>query len=542
MLCLVPVPFEAHIELLRGFLDRRAEILERIQGLLNAQRKPASYQQDQRLLSRHFEDCFSTESRLRRQLDEAHWASGFKPRETPGLHNDLVDPGEMMVRAFHLWRQTFWPGRSGRERYALTLFNLYILRRLTLLSMRLWDDGADKAGDRLTLAQAVLDRAWSLTPADHPVLVRDLRWLIPVAQSPTTDELFGYFNVAKCIAESFSENDRLEILKAGVRMAGGHLRSQLRHISVQKGLVLDDHRLVLSTRRSNALDFALLIQGLVPLLDAYERASIHGDPAKRVELADTICQGISPDPELFLNRLDLLGPYSMIEHLFITMDGDGHAAYTPMGERHVQLVQQYEARIHRLAKTLHDDCRQFKPVDGAYSPYGVLYGFSSNLLEHMAFKSLQPDAVTAFSLEDIFTAGGADKRSWVRGWRKLPHVQPEMAKLFEYPQQFAEEIFARLEAAFRRASNGETKQPGRVDVPMKYFRSSDKQLVAEQKAEPYDQKQLLHERMEGEFLVSYQTSGGWVAVTKDVLSEGVDITDLPREAAEVLRLMRLRPV
>jgi hypothetical protein len=69
-------------------------------------------------------------------------------------------------------------------------------------------------------------------------------------------------------------------------------------------------------------------------------------------LAGAICQGISPDPELFLNRVELLGAYSMIEHLFITTDRDGHVVYTPMGQRHVQLLHEYEARIGRVSKPL----------------------------------------------------------------------------------------------------------------------------------------------------------------------------------------------
>ena len=104
------VPFRAHIELLHFFLARRDEIVERIQGVLNAQRKPIEYLQDGPLLSRHVEDCFFTltgvthsQSRLRGQLADAHWASGFKPREIPGLHNGLIDPAEMMIRGFHLW-------------------------------------------------------------------------------------------------------------------------------------------------------------------------------------------------------------------------------------------------------------------------------------------------------------------------------------------------------------------------------------------------------------------------------------------------------
>jgi len=562
-------PFDAHVELLQLFLLHRDEIVGRIQELLNAQRKPIQYLQDVPLLSRHFQDCFFSlpaisreQSRLRGLLEEAHWASGFKPRKSPGLHNDLVDPAEMMVRAFHLWRQTHWPGHNGRVRYAHTLFNLYVIRCLALLSMRLWDAGPNGIGDRLSQVQGLLDQLWKITPANQPVLVRDVRWLIPLAQSPTTDELAGYFEVLGRIAESFSKQDQIEIHKAGVRMACGHLRSQLRHISVQKGVSFDDNSLVLSSRKSNALDCALLIQCLVPLLDAYEHSMQENH--ERLELADTICQAISPDPELFLNRFDLLGPYSMIEHLFITTGGGEDIVYTPMGLRHLQLLKEYEARIRRLSKPLSDDCPRFRPVEGVYSPYGVLFGFSSNLIEHMAFKTLLPDAVTGFSLEDVFSGGDADRLAWVSGWRKLPHVKPEMAKMFEYPQQFAENIFARVEHALRRISEDTATasvQSGRLfivpaedlhadpklsqipDLSVQYIQSSDMQIVGARKASYFEQTQLLHSRLEGEFVLSYKTSGGWVAISKDILTEvlgaghDVKIDGLPHAAAGVSSLM-----
>ena len=88
--------FEAHVELLHSFLSQRDAIVEKIQGLLNAQRKPIQHQQDTLLLTRHFEECFFTREQLnlKNQLDEVHWVSGFKPRKTPGLHNDLIDPAE----------------------------------------------------------------------------------------------------------------------------------------------------------------------------------------------------------------------------------------------------------------------------------------------------------------------------------------------------------------------------------------------------------------------------------------------------------------
>jgi hypothetical protein len=578
------VPFQAHIELLQFFLAHRDDIVERIQGVLNAQRKPIEYLRDGSLLSRHFEDCFfigvtESQSRLRGQLEDAHWASGFRPRELPGLHNGLVDPAEMMIRAFHMWGQTRWPGRNGRVHYAHTLFNLYVIRCLELLSMRVWDaglvrpslgeGGSSSAGDRLSHVQGVLDQLWTITPADQPVLVRDARWLIQMAQSPATDELGAYFEVAEQVAETLSDEDRIEIHKAGVRMAAGHLRSQIRHYSMKKAVSLNEKSLVLITRKSNALDFALLIQELVPLLEAYERAWQREDGQKRLELAGAICQGISPDPELFLNRVELLGAYSMIEHLFITTDRDGHVVYTPMGTRHVQLLHEYEARIGRVSKPLSDDCPHFRPVAGAYSPYGVLYGFSSDLIEHMALKASQADAVTHFSLEDVFVDGDADARTradklaWVSGWRKLPHLKREVEQLFEYPQQFAEDIFDRIEHALRkRVSGGESNavvQTGRLfilagedlqadskaslpDLPVRYIGSSDMQLVAAHKADAHEEPHLLSDRREGRCLLSYKTPGGWVAMTKDILTEvlgegrDVKIAGLPPEAVEVLKL------
>jgi hypothetical protein len=566
------VPFQAHIELLQVFLAHRDDVVEGIQGVLNAQRKPIEYLQDASLLSRHFEDCFFTRtgitpshSRLRGQLEEAHWASGFRPRELPGLHNGLADPAEMMVRAFHLWQQTRWPGRNGRVRYAHTLFNLYVLRCLALLSMRLWDAGSSGPGDRLSHIQGVLDQLWTRAPADQPMLVRDARWLIQMAQSPATDDLGAYFAVAKHIAETLSDADRIELHKAGVRMTAGHLRSQIRYHSVKKAVSVHDEHVILSTRNSNALDFALLIQDLVPLLEAYERAWHGGDDRKRLDLADAICQGVSPDPELFLNRVELLGPYSMIEHLFITTDRDGYATYTPMGRRHVALIREYEARIARVSKPLYDDCRHFRPVSGTYSPYGVLYGFSSNLIEHMAFKTLQPDAVTRFGLEDVFVGGDTDKLAWVSHWRKLPHLTREVEAQFDYPQQFAEDMFDRIEHALRRrASESEATavvQTGRLfvvpaddpradsktsmipDLPIQYIKSSDMQIVTAHKAEFCDEPQLSSDRLEGRCLLSYKTPGGWVAITKAVLTEvlgkgrDVKMAGLPTVAADVLKLM-----
>ncbi len=578
-----PVPFHAHIELLRLFLAHREEIVESIEAVLNAQRKPLRYLQDKSLLSRLFEDCFFERTAiagsgarlrgdlLRSQLEAAHWASGFMPRQVHDLHNDLIHPAEMMIRGFYCWQQTQWPGRNGRMHFAHTLFNLYVIRRLQLLSMRIWDEDPGSAGGRLAEIQSLLDELWKGSPPGQPVIVRDARWLIPLAQSLITDELAPYFEVACQVADTLPEADALEIQKAHVRMLGGHLTSQVLYYSTKDGVPINHPTVVLRTRTSNALDFALLVQGLVALLKIYERALQSGDERKRLDMAVAIFQGISVDPELFLNRVDLLGAYSMIEHVFIAPQATeeacaSHVAYSPLGQRHVQFLKEYVALIDRLINPLRDDFPRFRPVDGGYSPYGVIFGLPSHLIEHMALKALQHDAETRFSLEDVFddSDSGAAKLAWVNGWRRLPHIDREIQRLYDYPQQFAEEIYERIEGEFRRrdsyagacvprtgrlyiVSGGDPEVDTNLSMipalPPWYFVSTDKQIVAAHKAEPQDQAQLLRDRQEAHFLVSYETPGGWIALKKElltnVLREGNDarIVGLPPSAARVLRLM-----
>ena len=575
------VPFQANVELLRLFLTHREDIVESIEAVLNAQRKPIRYLQDHSLLSRHFEDCFfartavtasqkRVQTHLRGQLEEAHWAAGFRPRQVQGLHNDLIHPAEMMIRAFYCWQQTRWPGRNGRMHYAHTLFNLYVLRCLQFLSMRLWDDGPssfaqEKAGGRLAEIQGVLDELWRSSPADQPVIVRDARWLIPLAQSLITDELAPYFEVARQVTETLPEADVLEIQKAQVRMLGGHLTSQIRYYCTKDGLSINDHSVVLRTRASNALDFALLVQGLVGLLKAYDRALQSGDERMRLDMAGAICQGISADPELFLNRVDLLSAYSMIEHVFIATDHEGHVVYSPLGQRHVQLLKEYGALMDRLIKPLRDDFPRFRPVDGGCSPYGVIFGLPSHLIEHMALKALEHDAETRFSLEDVFLDDvfndgdtSAAKLAWVNGWRKLPHIDREAQRLYDYPQQFAEDVYGRIESELAGNEAATAPEPGAcISTPLRLIRRRRRfrncrpgtsslrtgRLWRRTRPSHMTGRNCWRGGGKGISLSVTKRPGGWIALKKDLLTEvlgaGRDarIAGLPLDAAQVLRLM-----
>jgi hypothetical protein len=253
----------------------------------------------------------------------------------------------------------------------------------------------------------------------------------------------------------------------------------------------------------------------------------------------------------------------MIEHVFISMDRQGPVGYSALGQRHVRLLKEYGALIDGLIQPLREDFPRFRPVAGGCSPYGVIFGLPSHLIEHMALKALQHDAETRFSLEDVFVDGdtSAAKLAWVNGWRELPHIDREVQRLYEYPQQFAEDVYGRIESELSRRESCGGSRTGRLfiesgdnpqtdseasaipELPPRYFGSSDRQILAAHKAEPYELAQLLAGRREGHFLVSYETPGGWAALKKDLLTEvlgaGRDarIIGLPLDAAQVLRLM-----
>jgi hypothetical protein len=153
----------------------------------------------------------------------------------------------------------------------------------------------------------------------------------------------------------------------------------------------------------------------------------------------------------------------------------------------------------------------------------------------------------------------------VNGWRKLPHLTREVEALFDYPQQFAADTFCRIDHELStRVADDEANavdQTGHLyvssadsieaasetslipELPVRYIRSSDRQLVAAQRADASDEAELLRDRREGKFILSYMTPGGWVAITKasltEVLGAGRDakIIGLPGEAADALKLM-----
>jgi hypothetical protein len=567
--------FVDHVRLLEHVLAVRSEIVDDIdRRLLNLKDKAIRRHTDRDSWTEMLDRCFFAlptlppeASKLRGQLATARLADGFEPVAADGYVREL-DPVDLIVRAHHYWDQSRWPGRTGRTTYARSIYAVFILRQLEHLSMRIWDDGVGAAAERLQQVQRLLD---VLNASGAPPRVRDARWLIQSAQSSLTRHLKPYFTIAERIAGSFTDRERLEIHKAGATLAGGHLRSQLRHRAWQTGWAFDDPQVLAITRLSNSMDMALLVGDLIPLLDAYSAACDRQDLDERVAFADAILQGLSADPELLLTRLDLLEASTVIEDLFIDPADTGHARYTPLGEAHLQRVKQYAKLIAHTAELLMHDAQLLDPARAVYSPLGIVYGFCADIPSNMVLNTLRASPTTNLSLEDLFVSVGRsdEKLTQALEWQRLPKGEGER-DAFEHSTEWAAQMFGRMmnalaaRAARRTTLNASSTRDARLYVvprsvalesldegalpagilsAQEHCLTSDPAIARETGATLLPKHRLAADRAEGRFLASAIVDGEWFAVGKAVLtmctSRGQDalIRDVPASVAEVLRLV-----
>ena len=585
-------PFSDHITLLEQFLDGRQEIVQALERrLFGSKGKAMAQRGDRESIADIFGSCFFESptisqhlSRINGQLDAAHLADGFEPTRLDGYSRGL-DLVELVVRACHHWDSTRWPGTNGRLVYAHSLYAVFMLRRLEHMSLRIWDEGNDKAAERLQHIQRLLDLLNAGGGSAHELrLARDARWLIQTAQGPLTRHVRPYFIKAGHVS-ALSNEVRLEIHKAGAVLAGGHLRSQLRHLSRRTGWAFDDPQLLALTRSSNSMDMALLVRDLVPLLDAYTVASERQDSDARMALADAILQGLSADPELLLTRLDLLGPSTMIEDLFVE---GGHAGaafalaspiatadkalgYTAMGVVHRECLARYGELAARTADALLQDSRALDAAHAAYSPLGIVYGFCADLFSNMVLNTLRRSPSRDLSLEDVFLSRGQldEKRTQAHEWERLPKGDGEDAP-FEHSTAWAAQMGARLSAGLEARAARHTEPnasgvrkssfyvvprgvtldsapggvlPAGIVLAQEHCLTSDVTRARLTGATSLPADRLSADHAEGRLLACTLSEGAWFGISKVPLtlctSQGKDalMTDVPSAVIDVLHLM-----
>ena len=520
-------------------LRRPPQIVDAIEAnLLNVRERDLPRSRDRARLGEALSTCFG-ERQVLENLSAAHARHGFEIAGR-GEQAQELDPIELVARAYDFWEHHRWPGRSGRLAYARTLYAVHMIRQLERLTMRIWDDGNELAAERLREIQRLLD---VLNAAAKPaVFVRDPRWLIQTAQGPLTRHLAPYFRVAEQIAESFTATERLEIHKAGAKLAGGHLRSQLCYRSRESGHGVDTPDVLMVTRNSNSMDVALLVQDLISILERYE---IEENDDARLDLADAILQGVSADPELLLERTDLLGPYTIIEELFDT----------PLGERHRALVGRYRQLVGRLGDRLRKDAPTFDPSGVVYSPLGIAYGFCADMFANMARATLVSGRARDLTLEDLFASRGnlETKQALASGWQQLPR-RPGEREHFTHSIEWARQMFTRAIDALDAPANNipparlfvipescNAEPPAHAALAQEHCVTSDLQRALATGATAFPKSQLLLDRREARFLASAECGGTWFGISKTVLtayaSQGKNayIKDVPPAVVDTLR-------
>ena len=545
-------PFAAAIASIEDVLARRDAIVERIESrLLNVKGKDGSRRRDRPYFESMLDACvvgapgMPRESlSLREGLAAAQVADGFEVmfRDT---YAHRLDAADLVVRAYTHWDAQRWPGASGRLAYAGTIYAAVVIRLLEDLALRIWDEGDAAAPARLHDVQRLLDRLNAAQPAT--ALLRDAHWLVQTAQGPITRQLAPYFRVAAQVASSFPEQAGVPLHEAGARLAGGHLRSQLRQRASELDRPPDGPDVLVVTRNSNAMDLALLVWDLVPLLEAYRAACRSRDAARR-RLADAILQGCSADPELLLTRLDLLAPCTTIETVFVHLDDAGQPALTPAGTRHMTILARYCDLIDGAAAGLVDDLAA--STAGSYSPFGLVYGFCADLMSKMALATLHGQAARPATLEDLFVSGGSAETA-----RAVERCG------IEYSAEWGAESVTRVARALERraAHQGRGNASAIRDASLlivaagateidaagraqEYLVTSDVNLALATGATAFPRSQFAIDRNEGRFLASAETDGRWFGISKAVITEriaqGEDalVTGVPQNVVDVLRL------
>ena len=553
--------------LLSTYLDRRAVIIEAVERqVLNVQGKEPARGRDRRrletLLRGSFDGALLHRTASYAPLAAAHSADGFQPLSQDGYSHRL-DPADLVMRGYDHWDATRWPGRNGRVAFAHAVYTAFMLGLLEHLSLRIWDAGPGNVTDRLGEVQRLLDRLNA--DSGGPAFVRDARWLIQTAQGPLTKDLAPYFRVAAHIAESLEDGPRLEVHKAGAVLAGGHLRSQHRYRAAETGRAFDDPEVLAVTRNSNSMDVALLVGDLVPLLERYEAALAGDDADLRLGLTDVILQGLSSDPALLITHLDLLGPATVIEELFVSASPADDPAYTAQGERHFALIARYRGLLARIAAPLSQDCLGLDPAGRPYSPLGISYGFCADILWSVALSALMAQPHSALSLEDLFESRRRldEKAERAHTWAHLPTRPGERAH-FTHSPEWSRQVFAgvvqrlqelgaagpianagRLVVCQETLDSPDRHLPASADNAQEHVITSDVQWAMKNGATAFPRGHFLADRQEGRYLASVEQDGKWFGLSKVVLTaclaRGLDavIAGVPPALVTRLRLTGL---
>jgi hypothetical protein len=248
------------------------------------------------------------------------------------------------------------------------LIDYYFMHVLSLLSLRVWDEGdADANLDRLQHLLHLLQGP----RGSGQRFCTDAETLILIATAHYEREEWGY---DRLLARTRTLNDRH---RAAIALGhGGAIGCHLRF-----GFEATYGRDTSLMRNDNVADYPWLCFSLATLMDEYHRIRQDGGATlERRAVVESILSGMTADPRAFIGA----GPASLAAH-----EMERGRFRERFLAHQAELVEEFES---------------FRPTPDAYSPLSFFFNISHNVMKGQIVDSLLWSLPWPVGLNDLFTS------------------------------------------------------------------------------------------------------------------------------------------
>jgi hypothetical protein len=254
------------------------------------------------------------------------------------------------------------------------LIDYYFMHVLSLLTLRVWDEGdADANLDRVDALLGLLQGPGG----SGQRFCDDAATLLLIATAHYEREEWGY-DLLLARTRALSQRHRAAIALGHGAAMGCHLRF---------GFEATYGRDTSLMRTDNVADYPWLCFSLATLMDEYHRVRAgEGAVLDRRALVESMLNGLTADPRAFVG----IGPASLAAH-------------------EVERARFRERFLAYQADVL-DEFEAFQPTVDAYSPLSFFFNFSHNVMKGQIVDALLWSHAWPVGLNDLFTGVARDER------------------------------------------------------------------------------------------------------------------------------------
>ena len=295
-----------------------------------------------------------------RELDRRTRAEGFHVLHDWDGKADHVNPDIIPIDVLN-YIALLRRGDATDRRAIAVLLDYYYFHLLSLLAVRLWDEGdGDERLDRLRMLLDLLQGE----EGSGQRFVADAETLLLVATSHYERNEDGYALLLER-ARALNRTHRLRVAIGHASSMGSHLRFGFEATYGRDTLVM---------RRDNVADYPWLCFALVTLMR--ERDGGNGDPA----IGEALLNGLSADARAFV--------------------GEPAVALAPSEAERVEFRELFLR--HRAA--LLDEFETWRPRDDRFSPLSFFFNFSHNVIKGTIVDALLRNRIWTPTFNDLLTA------------------------------------------------------------------------------------------------------------------------------------------